>query len=44
MGASMHIIDDELIDYPYFLEKLTVTGSGFMGTGIHIIDDMRVRP
>ncbi|CDH21187.1 phage tail protein I [Xenorhabdus bovienii] len=35
---------DELVVYPYFPEQVTVSGSDVVGMGIHIIDDMRIRP
>ncbi|MDC9588192.1 phage tail protein I [Xenorhabdus sp. XENO-10] len=35
---------DELTVYPYFPEQVTVSGSEIVGAGIHIIDDMRIRP
>ncbi|NRN27122.1 phage tail protein I [Photorhabdus heterorhabditis] len=33
---------DVLTVYPYILELITVTGSGVVGAGVHIIDDMRI--
>lgn len=35
---------DELTVYPYFPETLIVTGEGYAGSALHVIDSMRVNP
>ncbi|QCR38002.1 phage tail protein I [Nissabacter sp. SGAir0207] len=35
---------DELTVYPYFPETLIVTGPGYTGGAVHVIDSMRVNP
>ncbi|OWF78903.1 phage tail protein I [Yersinia rohdei] len=35
---------DEMTVYPYLPETITVTGQGYSGGVVHLIDDMRVNP
>ncbi|MGE4877356.1 phage tail protein I [Yersinia enterocolitica] len=35
---------DEMTIYPYLPETITVTGQGYTGGVVHLIDDMRVNP
>lgn len=35
---------DEMTIYPYIPETITVTGQGYTGGVVHLIDDMRVNP